>query len=98
MAEIGFGVRLATILGVVLLNAGAMAQPAVPSPQPKPRERTEPPSQPQVPPGPSNRGIIQPPAGLDPGIQAPAPEPNPNTTPVIPPPGTPGGNPAIRPR
>jgi len=43
-------------------------------------------------------GVIRPPAGVDPGIQAPAPNPNPGTMPVIPPPGTPGGDPRLEPR
>ena len=43
-------------------------------------------------------GVIRPPAGVDPGIRAPAPNPNPGTTPVIPPPGTPGGDPRVQPR
>jgi hypothetical protein len=43
-------------------------------------------------------GVIRPPAGVDPGIRAPAPNPNPGTTPVIPPPGTPGGDPRVEPR
>ncbi|MDT8330553.1 hypothetical protein RQ831_05765 [Roseomonas gilardii] len=44
--------------------------------------------------------MIQPPATsrVDPGIQTTVPDPRPNTTPVIPPPGTPGGNPQIQPR
>jgi hypothetical protein len=45
-----------------------------------------------------NKGVIRPPAGVDPGIAAPVPDPTPGTTPVIPPPGTPGGNPAIQPK
>jgi hypothetical protein len=44
------------------------------------------------------RGVIRPPLGVDPGIQGRVPEPMPNTTPVIPPPGTPGGNPLVIPR
>ena len=43
-------------------------------------------------------GEIRPPAGVDPGIRAPAPNLNPGTTPVIPPPGTPGGNPRVDPK
>lgn len=45
-----------------------------------------------------SQGVVTPPANIDPGIHAPAPEPNPQTTPVIPPPGTPGGNPNIQPK
>lgn len=43
-------------------------------------------------------GVIKPPTGIDPGITAPAPVPNPGTTPVIPPPGSPGGNPTVQPK
>jgi hypothetical protein len=35
---------------------------------------------------------------VDPGIHAPAPNPDPGTTRVIPPPGTPGGDPRVQPR
>ena len=41
-------------------------------------------------------GVICPPPGLDPDIRAPAP--GTGRTPVIPPPGTPGGDPALRPK
>ncbi len=45
-----------------------------------------------------NSGVIHPPAGMDPGIAVPAPDPGPHSTPVIPPPGTPGGDPSVRPK
>lgn len=45
-----------------------------------------------------SKGLIQPPDGVDAGIEAPAPQPNPGTTPVIPPPGTPGGDPSAEPK
>jgi len=45
-----------------------------------------------------NSGVIHPPAGVDPGIAVPAPDPDPHSTPVIPPPGTPGGNPSVQPK
>jgi hypothetical protein len=45
-----------------------------------------------------NNGVIHPPAGTDPGIAVPAPNPGPQSTPVIPPPGTPGGNPSPQPK
>jgi hypothetical protein len=41
-------------------------------------------------------GVLCPPAGVDPEIRAPTPEGG--NTPVIPPPGTPGGDPAVRPK
>ena len=43
-------------------------------------------------------GVIQPPANLDPGLTQPAPDLGPHSMPVIPPPGTPGGNPDIKPK
>jgi hypothetical protein len=41
-------------------------------------------------------GVLCPPAGIDPEIRAPTPETG--DTPVIPPPGSPGGDPGIRPK
>ncbi|OAF19693.1 hypothetical protein [Bradyrhizobium neotropicale] len=42
-------------------------------------------------------GVICPPSGVDPEMHAPAPESGGNT-PVIPPPGSPGGDPNVRPK
>ena len=42
-------------------------------------------------------GVICPPPGVDPGIRAPTPEGG-RMMPVIPPPGSPGGDPNIRPK
>jgi hypothetical protein len=41
-------------------------------------------------------GVLCPPEGIDPEIRAPTPDAG--NTPVIPPPGSPGGDPAIRPK
>jgi hypothetical protein len=41
-------------------------------------------------------GVLCPPAGVDPEIRAPTPDSG--NTPVIPPPGSPGGDPSIRPK
>jgi hypothetical protein len=41
-------------------------------------------------------GVLCPPAGVDPQMHAPTP--NTGNTPVIPPPGSPGGDPTIRPK
>jgi hypothetical protein len=41
-------------------------------------------------------GVLCPPAGVDPEIRAPTPDAG--NTPVIPPPGSPGGDPTIRPK
>jgi hypothetical protein len=43
-----------------------------------------------------SKGVICPPAGIDPGISVP-PRGG-GRTPVIPPPGTPGGDPSIQPK
>ena len=43
-----------------------------------------------------SKGVICPPAGIDPGISAPPV--GGGVTPVIPPPGTPGGDPGIIPK
>ena len=45
-----------------------------------------------------NSGVIHPPSGVDPGIAVPAPNPHPHSTPVIPPTGTPGGDPSVQPK
>jgi hypothetical protein len=43
-------------------------------------------------------GVIKPTEDIDPNMAKPAPVPNPNSTPVIPPPGSPGGNPDVKPK
>lgn len=43
-------------------------------------------------------GVIKPPSNVDPDMAVRAPVPNPGTTPVIPPPGSPGGNPRLDPK
>jgi len=43
-----------------------------------------------------SNGVLCPPAGVDPEIHAPTPEGG--NTPVIPPPGSPGGNPNVQPK
>jgi hypothetical protein len=43
-------------------------------------------------------GVLRPKGDPDPGITAKPPEPNPNSTPVIKPPGSPGGDPSIKPK
>ncbi|RXH00018.1 hypothetical protein [Bradyrhizobium zhanjiangense] len=44
-----------------------------------------------------SEGVLCPPAGIDPEMHAPAPDTGANT-PVIPPPGSPGGDPNVRPK
>ena len=43
-------------------------------------------------------GVITPRANVDPGIKTTPPVTNPGTMPVIPPPGSPGGNPNVQPK
>ena len=43
-------------------------------------------------------GVIQPPTNVDPGLTQPAPQVGAHSMPVIPPPGTPGGNPDVKPK
>ena len=44
-----------------------------------------------------SEGVLCPPPGIDPEMHAPAP-PDAGRTPVIPPPGSPGGDPTVRPK
>jgi hypothetical protein len=43
-------------------------------------------------------GVLCPPAGVDPQMRAPAPSTGTSSMPVIPPPGSPGGDPTVRPK
>jgi hypothetical protein len=43
-----------------------------------------------------SNGVLCPPAGVDPEMRAPTPDTG--NTPVIPPPGSPGGNPNVQPK
>ena len=43
-------------------------------------------------------GVIKPSENVDPKMQVTPPDPGPTSTPVIPPPGTPGGNPNVVPK
>lgn len=43
-------------------------------------------------------GVITPPKGVDPGMVQPPPPDAAGTMPIIPPPGSPGGDPTIRPK
>jgi hypothetical protein len=94
-------IAAAALIGASMLCHGAMAQPAQTpvgpptTPGPVIPERIHPPA--GTPPQ-AGSGVIQPPGNVDPGIQATVPNPRPNSTPVIPPPGTPGGNPNVVPK
>jgi hypothetical protein len=44
------------------------------------------------------KGMVTPPANVDPGMTVRPPQNGSNTTPVIPPPGSPGGNRSVVPK
>jgi hypothetical protein len=43
-------------------------------------------------------GVLCPPSNVDPAMRAPSPKSDNSNTPVIPPPGSPGGDPSVRPK
>jgi hypothetical protein len=95
--------RRISLIAAVVFGLGAVATAAD---EPGGRQQNpEPPTTPAVPPASGtlssdlNRsgGVIKPPTGIDPEIKQ-APPPTGATMPVIPPPGTPGGNPAVKPK
>ena len=43
-------------------------------------------------------GVIHPPAGIDPAITQPPPASGSHRMPIVPPPGTPGGDPNVKPK
>ena len=96
MHRIGF-LAAAAIIG---FGAGAVAADE-PTGRPEPGQ----PTTPSIPPAGGglssdlNRsgGVITPPTGIDPEIKQTPPETG-AKMPIIPPPGTPGGNPAIKPK
>ena len=53
---------------------------------------------PDTPGGTTSNGVARPPSPVDPGINRGAPAPGLFPTPVIPPPGTPGGDPTVMPK
>lgn len=86
--------RAATLAFALVLPGTALAQsgPQTVVPAPAPPNR-----KPDVPGGASSQGVIRPPTHVDPGINRPPP-PVRSTMPVIPPPGSPGGNPHVKPK
>jgi hypothetical protein len=87
---------------VTVLGFGAVVAAAE---EPSGRPEAGQPATPAVPPASGtsssdlNRsgGVITPPGGIDPEIKQ-TPPPVGSTMPIIPPPGTPGGNPAVKPK
>lgn len=100
------------VLAMVLTNGLALAQatgprdPNMPDPKNVPAEKIKP----EMPlstgtPGSTlserlhtSDGVLRPQGDPDPGMVVKPPVPNPGTTPVIPPPGSPGGNPRLDPK
>ncbi len=75
---------------VALAQSQFPPQTIVPAPAPPSRK-------PDTPGGAASNGVIRPPVQVDPGITRPPP-PVRGAMPVIPPPGTPGGNPRVKPK
>ena len=97
--------RLLALLAAasILLAAGAAAAQPTPTPGPGPTmpQTDVPPTRNTPSADPSERlhtdkGVVRPPENVDPSMTKPTPRTG--TTPVIPPPGTPGGNPDVQPR
>jgi hypothetical protein len=90
------------LVAVVVLGFGAVA---VAADEPSGRSAPGQPTTPTVPPASGNLssdlnrsgGVITPPADVDPEMKQ-TPPPTGARTPIIPPPGTPGGNPAVKPK
>ncbi|MEA2757742.1 MAG: hypothetical protein QOH65_355 [Methylobacteriaceae bacterium] len=97
---------LAAIFGGLSLPALAQTTPGAPGTDQVIPEKDR--SRPQDQPGNSQQslsekldksgGVIKPAEDVDPKMTKPAPVPEPNSTPVIPPPGSPGGNPDVKPK
>ena len=88
----------AGVLAAVLAGSPSWAQSTAPDRDRQPKSETEGQSRESL----SDRldrtdGVIRPPRDVDPQIQVPPPEHG-SRTPVIPPPGTPGGDPTIEPK
>ncbi len=86
---------LATGLALAATQAG-LAQ-TTPAPLPPKTGETGPTTVPPASAQP-NRGVIRPPATVDPGMNRGTPNREAFPTPVLPPPGTPGGNQRVTPK
>src|SRR5467141_2990312 len=82
------------ILATLMTSSAAIAQ-APPTPATPPAQ-TDPRAEPLSDKLTRSDGVLCPPTGVDPEIRAPTPETG--NMPVIPPPGSPGGDPTIRPK
>jgi hypothetical protein len=79
-------VALVVLLWVVCVPSPSAAQATQPAPEDNPSDKLN-----------RSGGVIKP-GNIDPKMQVPAPDPGPTSTPVIPPPGSPGGNPNVVPK
>jgi hypothetical protein len=86
------------LLGWLILAASAAVGQETPTPLPNLAQPNPPAQTAQAAPGPAS-GVIKPPAHVDPGIRIkPNVPPAALPMPIIPPPGTPGGNPNVQPK
>ena len=100
-AVLGAGIVCASL--IIGQEAAAQAQQPAPDAQtpsaPAPSQSENPvPGEPLGQQLSRSKGVIKPPAGVDPEIEAPAPQQDNPTMRVIPPPGSPGGDPSIQPK
>jgi hypothetical protein len=75
-------------------NLSPPSESTTPPPSPEARDPNKPLSKELK----ENEGVLEAPKALDNGIVREAPVPDPGTTPVIPPPGSPGGDPSVKPK
>jgi hypothetical protein len=80
-------VAIGVLLSLVYGAAPSTAQTAQTPPGENPSEKLD-----------KSRGVIKPGGNVDPKMQVTPPDPGPTSTPVIPPPGSPGGNPNVVPK
>lgn len=89
---------LAAALGLGDIGA-ADAQTTTPAhPLPPRSDQTGPTAPPPGGTGTMEKGVIRPPAAVDPGMTKGTPNPQAFPTPIIPPPGSPGGNQRVQPK
>jgi hypothetical protein len=77
-------------------NCGPTAKSVEPQPNTEPGTTTGQAGEPLADKLAKSNGVLCPPSGVDPEIRAPTPDAG--KTPVIPPPGSPGGNPNLQPK
>jgi hypothetical protein len=80
-------VGIVVLLSLVYGSSPSAAQGTQPAPTDNPSEKLD-----------KSGGVIKPSDNIDPKMQVAPPDPGPTSTPVIPPPGTPGGNPNVVPK